>query len=62
MKFKKDDDVLKNRKFLKVKAERGCTLVVKATDCDVDMNLARVIITCKGFSVKERKLKKDEQQ
>ena len=53
---------LETRKSLTVKAERGCTLVVKATDCDVYTNLDRVIITCKGFSVKERKLKKDEQQ
>jgi len=53
---------LETRKSLTVKAVRGCTLVVRATDCDVDMNLDRVIITCKRFSVKERNLKKDEQQ
>lgn len=58
---KNKEIILENRKALRVKAERGCTLVVKATDCDIVTDLSRIIITCKGFSVKERKLKKDEQ-
>lgn len=40
---------------MKIKASKGCTLVVKATDCEVDMNLGRVIIRCRNLSVNERK-------
>jgi hypothetical protein len=35
-------------------------LVFRATDCEVDMNLGRVIVTCKRFSVHERNLRKNE--
>lgn len=41
-----------------VRADRGFELVVRATDCEVDMDLGRVIIRCKTFGIKEKKAKK----
>ena len=42
---------------LTVKADRCFELLVKATDCEVDMTLGRVIIRCRRISVKETKTK-----
>ena len=43
-----------------MRAGKGFELVFKATDCDVDMNLGRIVVRCKHFSVKERKVKKQK--
>ena len=44
-----------------LRADKGFELVFKATDCYVDMDLGRVIVRCKRFSVREKKAKKQKE-
>ena len=53
------EDKIEAKGSVKVIADKGFDLIVKATDCDVDMDLGKVIIRCKTFTIKERKSKTD---
>ena len=59
IKFDKENKV-KTEHSVIVTSEKDFVLVFKSTDCYVDTNLSRVIVTCKKFRVKERKAKKDD--
>lgn len=56
MKIDIDKEINIDANSAKVKADKDYVLVVKATDCDVDMNMGRVIIKGKRISITERKI------
>lgn len=53
MKITSKKETIEVGKSASIKSSRGFDLVVRATDCEVDMNLGRVIIHCKRCSVRE---------
>ena len=62
MKIKIDkENQIEAKGLVKISASRGCVLVINAkAGYEMDMNLGRIIVTCKKFSVKERKSKDGE--
>ena len=55
MKIVVDKEKIEAKGSVSMRADKGFELVFKATDCEVDMNIGRIIVRCKRFSVKERK-------
>lgn len=60
MKIVVDKEKIEAKGSVSMRADKGLELVFKATDCEVDMDLGRIIVRCKRFSVKERKVKKQK--
>ena len=54
MKIEFDDNTFSTDR-MKVRASAKKVLVFRATNCEVDMSLGRIIVTCDSFSVHEKK-------
>lgn len=55
MKIVVDKEKIEAKGSVSMRADKGYELVFKAGECEVDMNIGRIIVRCKRFSVKERK-------